>query len=232
MRYQRSILIPIAGTCFLILAESSAYPQLFNSSRPTVQNPGMGQVAGFGQPLVSGQAAVVSGQSMISGSERFIRGNRSRRDFIGTRNSPTQQARFIGSAQAIATGRVLPASEGVKVNEAGAARINRPLPPQPAKGMYYPKLEMEQATLTEVSADDPQRSAEVDQRLRNRLKSLAGDDVRISTYGNVAVLQGTVQSARTEELLAQMVAFEPGIDDVRSELKITSKNTQQTPVNP
>lgn len=232
MRYHRSTLIPIAGSLFFILAESTAYPQLFNSSRPSAPNPGVGQAAGFSQPMVQGQAAVASGPSMLGGYERFLRGNRSRRDFIGTRNSPMQQARFIGSAQAIATGRVRPATEGVKVNEAGAARINRPLPPQPAKGMYYPKLEMEQATLSEESADDPQRSAEVDQRLRNRLKSLAGDDVRISTYGNVAVLQGTVQSARTEELLAQMVAFEPGIDDVRSELKITSKNTQQTPVNP
>ena len=213
----------------LNLAESPAYSQLFNSSRLGTQTPGIGQSAGFAQPFVQGQAAVASGQSMLSGDERFIRGNRSRRDFVGTRNSPIEQARFIGSAQALATGRVRTATEGVKVNEAGAARINRALPPQPAKGMYYPKLELDSATLGEDVADDSKRTFKVDQRLRSRMQKLAGDDVQIVKEGNVAILQGSVQSSHTAELLVQMVAFEPGIDQVLSQLEVASEQIRNAP---
>ncbi len=223
MQYQRSLLIALAWTCLLNLAGSPAHSQLFNSSRPGTQTPGIGQSAGFAQPFIQGQAAVASGQSLLSGNERFVRGNRSRRDFVGTRNSPIEQARFIGSAQALATGRVRTATEGVKVNEAGASRINRALPPQPAKGMYYPKLELDLATLGEDAADDAKRTFKVDQRLRSRIQKLAGEDVQIVMEGKVAILQGSVQSARAAELLAQMVAFEPGIDQVLSQLEVASK---------
>jgi osmotically-inducible protein OsmY len=58
---------------------------------------------------------------------------------------------------------------------------------------------------------------------------LAGDDVQIVKEGNVAILQGSVQSSHTAELLVQMVAFEPGIDQVLSQLEVASEQIRNAP---
>ena len=80
------------------------------------------------------------GNRMQIDNTRFVRGNRSRQDFVGSNR--TDLSGFVGAGQALGVGRVTSATESLRI-ETSKAKINQPLPPQPAKGMYYPRLEID-----------------------------------------------------------------------------------------
>ena len=65
----------------------------------------------------------VGGMGLLKGNERFC-GNRSRRDFVGADRG--EQSSFVGAQQALATGRVRAATEGLRIDSTNPARINRP----------------------------------------------------------------------------------------------------------
>ncbi len=91
---------------------------------------------GIGGP--NGGQAMPGGAGLLDGNERFLRGNRSRQDFVGTGRN--ELSGFVGAGQAIGVGRVPAASESFRLEATSAARINKPMPKQPAKGPYYPRL--------------------------------------------------------------------------------------------
>lgn len=156
-------------------------------------------------------------QGMLRGNERFLRGNRSRRDFVGS--DRVEQSSFVGAQQALATGRVRTAVEGVRL-EAGSQRRNRPIPSQPARGMYYPRLEIAFESAAPRSDESILRDSTTSDRLRERIQRVGGSQVQLLLNGSQAILQGSVQDARTAELLLQMLEFEPGIDEVQNMLEL------------
>ena len=152
---------------------------------------------------------------MLDGSERFIRGNRSARDFVGSDRN--EQSGFVGSGQAIGVGRVRSATEGLRIESSNVTILNRPLPPQPAKGSYYPRLQIafsvqdSKISTSEVAAEE---------RLYLRIAGVTGNNAQLTLSGRTAILRGTVESARAAELAEQLLSFEPGIDRVQNELTL------------
>lgn len=148
-------------------------------------------------------------------NSRFIRGNRSRQEFVGSNR--TELSGFVGSEQAIGVGRVPTAVENLRVESTSPARVNRPLPPQPAKGMYYPRLEIGfvAAARLEESLAQP-----IDSDLLQRVQRVAGHDVQVSVSSGRATLSGNARSKRAAELAEQLLLFEPGIDRVDNQLRL------------
>ncbi|MCA9241816.1 MAG: hypothetical protein KDA37_16515 [Planctomycetales bacterium] len=194
------------------LLSPQAHAQLFGSRN-------------VGSPLNSpfnrggaGNAAATAGDiatGVLDGNERFVRGNRSRNDFVGSNRS--SQTGFVGAGQAIGVGRVRTATEGLRVDASNTTRINRPLPAQPQRGMYYPRLELSfnrpgDSTLrTEIAPD---------MRIQQRATTVAGEDARVPLAGRTAILRGQVDSQHTAELTGRILSFEPGIDQVQNELTV------------
>jgi hypothetical protein len=156
-----------------------------------------------------------AGVGMLNGSERFLRGNRSRRDYVGSDRNELRG--FVGSEQALGVGTVRSATEGLRIDTVNTARINQPLPPQPTKGLYYPRLEID---FRVPSARASRGENAPDAAIRDRVARIAGERVRLSLQGNVAILSGTVDSQRKSELLAAILSFEPGIEQVQNDLII------------
>jgi len=155
---------------------------------------------------------------MLKGNERFLRGNRSRRDFVGSDRA--EQTSFVGAQQALATGRVRPATEGLRIDATNSRRINRPIAPVPNKGMYHPRLELDWNAFSVESDPSDMRNAATYDRLQQRVQRIGGTQVQVVVNGFTAVLHGSVDSVRTAELLEQMLQFEPGIDEVQSLIEV------------
>ena len=148
------------------------------------------------------------------GNNRFIRGNRSRSDFVGS--NLTDRRGFVGSGQALGVGQVRSAVENLRIETTKSA--NRPLPPQPAKGMYYPRLEVgfDPPELQAVSINETIASPGI----IDRVAQFSNGNVQVTMSGSTAILRGTVPSNRAAELLSQVLSFEPGIDRVMNELVV------------
>lgn len=154
----------------------------------------------------------------IQANGRFVRGNRPRGEFVGSNR--TELSGFVGAGQAIGVGRVLTAAENLKLESSGA-RVNRPVPPQPTKGMYYPKLSLDW---------DDRRDAEVIRELPSRMEIEArvvrslGEQISVRMDGSTAIVRGIVSSEKASELIEQLLRFEPGVDTVRNELQISNES--------
>ncbi len=155
------------------------------------------------------------GNRLQINNTRFVRGNRNRQDFVGSNRS--DQTGFVGSGQALGVGRVPTAAETLRL-ETTKTKINRPLPPQPAKGMYYPRLEVDFGN-ERLQAEAIQEVA-ASRDMSDRVAQFSGGTVRVTLTGNTAILRGTVSSNRTSELLAQILSFEPGIDRIKNEIVV------------
>jgi hypothetical protein len=151
---------------------------------------------------------------------RFVRGNRSRQDFVGSNRSDLDG--FVGSGQAIGIGRVPSAVDNLRI-ETTKTKINRPLPPQPAKGMYYPRLEIDfETTASQNKERVEERLVEgpASQDVSDRVAQFSGGSASVSMAGSTAILRGRVNTIRTSELLVQLLNFEPGVDRVKNELSV------------
>ncbi len=173
---------------------------------------GMANPGGIGQ---AANAIGSLGTRLQVNNTRFVRGNRARQDFVGSNRSDLDG--FVGSGQAIGIGRVPSAVDNFRI-ETTKTKINRPLPPQPAKGMYYPRLEID----FETTASPNQQLGEgpASQDVTDRVTQFSGGNASVSMAGSTAILRGKVNSIRTSELLVQLLSFEPGIDRVKNELSV------------
>ncbi len=185
-----------------------------------------------------------SQSGILRGNERFLRSNRTRRSFVGS--DRTEQKSFVGSQQAIATGQVRPATEGLRIETTDTRRINRPMAPQPARGMYYPRLELDLDVPAYVDRDKKDQylnqepilpcdacgnqASQIDvgntaKRIQERVRRVAGPNVHISVIDATAVVNGSVDSDRTLDLLTAMLEFEPGIDQIRNEVRVAGQSS-------
>jgi len=169
-----------------------------------------------GQPDQAGQPGGI-GPGLLDGNERFVRGNRSREDFVGTgRNDLTG---FVGAGQAIGVGRVPAATDSFRLEAMNAARVNKPLPKQPAKGMYYPRLVLDlESKTSDLNAAAAAIAAP--QGIQRRAATVGGENVQVFVAGGTAIVRGSVDSKRTAELVVNVLSFEPGIDQVDNQLTV------------
>lgn len=184
----------------------------------TVGRGGLGRNLG---PAARGRATVAAppaeATGVISGTERFLRENRDPRAFVG--GSRAEQQAFVGSQQALGSGRVQAATESLRPTQDTARRVNRPLPPLPANGLYYPRLELSSDLLRELqtpAAGPPtaERRRRSEELLNERLQRLTPLGAQVRIEGRMAIIQGELDSERSRNLLISMLRMEAGIDDV------------------
>lgn len=209
----------VSSGLFLLVAlclSESAWGQMFGSR--TVGRPLGNTSSRLGS--AAGQGSAIGAANLVDGSERFLRENRSRNDFVGSDRRDT--GGFVGSQQALGAGRVRAATEGLQIETTDASRINRPLPAQPTKGIYYPRLEI--GFELAPKQESVERSLREDRvglsRANERLRRIANSDVDLDIVAGVATLRGQVDSQRTRELMETIAGFEPGIRAVRNELMV------------
>jgi len=171
-----------------------------------------GDAGGIGQ---ASNAIGSLGNRMQIDNTRFVRGNRSRQDFVGSNR--TDLSGFVGAGQALGVGRVQSATDNLRI-ETSKAKINRPLPPQPAKGMYYPRLEIDFEKAS--SQEESLRESPAGREASERVMQFSAGSARVTMSGSTAILRGKINSVRTSELLEQLLSFEPGIDRVKNELVV------------
>lgn len=159
-------------------------------------------------PIGPGGISLGTTQGGIQKTGRFVRGNRARGDFVGSNR--TELDGFVGAGQALGIGRVASAVENLKV-ETKAARINRPLPSQPKTGMYYPRLSVDHSSRI---SPEPIRTVPLHGELQARLTKIAGAEARVQLNGRTAIIDPTSIPAGSIELIATLLSFEPGIDQV------------------
>ena len=166
----------------------------------------------IGPGLASNAIGSLGNRMQVSGT-RFLRGNRSRQDFVGSNRADLTG--FVGSGQALGVGRVPSAVENLRI-ETTKTKANRPRPLQPSTGMYYPRLEIDfDSTSTHANF---LHEGLANQELRERITQFSSGNATVTMSGNTAILRGTVNSTRASELLEQILSFEPGIDRVKNEL--------------
>ena len=197
------------GTPALSLTQQRA------AGNPAIPSPGIGQAS---------NAIGTLGSRMQVDNTRFVRGNRSRQDVVGSNR--TDLNGFVGVGQALGVGRVPSSVENFRI-ETTKTKINRPLPPQPAKGMYYPRLEIDFATTASQGKLLQEGPASID--TSDRVAQFSAGNAIVTMSGTTAILRGAVNSVRTSELLVQLLSFEPGIDRVKNELVVLSSPMQIPP---
>ena len=185
----------------LLLSAESAQAQLFGNR--SVGSPLRSRTS----PMSNMSNQETTGQ--LQGTERFVRGNRSRNDFVGSDRG--ELSGFVGSQQAIGVGRVRTTAEDFRVEAANTRNMNRAIPAQPTKGMYYPRLKMPSIE----TARRTHRNALLHPKLTTRVQRILGDGVSVRVRDRVAILEGTANSTEKLRLLQTMLLFEAGIDKVR-----------------
>lgn len=209
--YRRLLCLTALLTSCCTLQE--AHAQLFGARN--VGNTITSPFAPGGRLGSNSPAAIGPDVGLLDGSERFVRGNRSRRDFVGS--DRTEQSGFVGASQAIGVGRVQSATEGLRIDATDVQRVNRPLPPQAAKGLYYPRLEID----FDVTRNLPSPLEEAaNRRMHERIAAVTGSGALLVLEGRTAILRGTVPTQHAGDLAERLLSFEPGIDRVQNELRI------------
>ncbi|MEE3371184.1 MAG: BON domain-containing protein [Planctomycetota bacterium] len=181
----------VVWVCLLMALAARADGQLFGERR-------------LGQTLQrrAGRAA-----SPATGNARFLRGSRSRSEFVGNRgrnDSATAPARNNRQA-----GR--PPQPRVTRN------LNPTLPKQPRKAPYYPKLSVAFAVSSPTEAA---QGAELASRLTRLFPAVSESRFEVLVAGRRARLRGAVASAHQRELAEIVARFSPGISEIQNELTI------------
>lgn len=205
---------------FLLIASSSDASAQLSGNRTL----GSAALSLSQQRSAASQATASTGIGALSalgqgGPKRYERGSRARGDFVGSNR--TDLRGFVGTGQAQGVGPVRSSVENLRIETTRSANVNRPLPPQPAKGMYYPRLEVDLSSTTSQLESIPETPAS--DALNQRVADFSKGNANISLAGNVLILRGKVGSVREAELLEQLMQFEPGIDAVKNELEIVAR---------
>lgn len=210
-------ILPILVVLILAMAPSDAEAQLFGN-----RSLGASSLSRRTRPGTTGAGEV-------TGNERFIRGNRSRRAFVG---SDTQDVdSFVGSEQATVSGTMQSTTAGLRPPPDESTSINRPLPPRGANDLYYPRL------VIDFRTPSPPRMAPdaISQRLQRSDSLNHVGQIEVSVADRTATLRGAVASESDRRLAALLASFEPGIDHVHNELVVDtslSSPPAPTPADP
>ena len=152
------------------------------------------------------------------GDERFLRGNRSKEDFVG-RDSNERQF-FVGSLGE-AEGKVPLTTAGLQIETSESANVRLRAATRQSGVMYDPRLEVG----FKFNGPNPDNLAD---KLERRLKSTPRLDnpdwpLEISVQGSTATLFGSVASEHARHLSELVVLLEPGIEEVQNHLSVDDR---------
>lgn len=198
----------------VLLASGPSWGQMFGTRmRQGVTNSAAGSAAGS-----AGGSAASSPGSLLDSGGRPMRPGRRPGEFVGTDKRDRRD--FIGARRAAASlGIVSPMAVGPierspAVNTTPASSVNR------QTGAYEPRV----AVGFDVPGTPGVRlSEELTRRLRSAKTLDPSNRIEVSTEGRTAVLRGEVASERDRALIELLIQFEPGISDVRNELKVRGR---------
>ncbi|MBM4001316.1 MAG: BON domain-containing protein [Planctomycetes bacterium] len=169
-----------------------------------------------GQPLQRRVGPARSGQvGEVQGNERFLRGNRGRREFVGS--DERSLGGFVGSEQARTSGNVPSSTTGLRPPPDRSSTLNRPIPPLGARDPYHPRLTIGFQAPSDNVTDLERRLAA---QLAESPRFAGAGRFEVSVEGRTAILRGEVAAAKDRDLAELVVRFEPGISDVRNELAV------------
>ena len=154
----------------------------------------------------------------ITGSEKFVRGNRAAGDFVGT--AATEEATFVGAAQAPPAAAVL--SSVIGLTEEAAPRVNVPRT-RTIAGIYPERLTIDFEPLPDGGMRLPFRTSLSEPF--NRIATNRGLEVTLSPTDSTVLLRGTVESRRQKRIAELLVLFEPGIETVTNELRVAPRRS-------
>lgn len=186
-----------------------------------------------GLPLSRQASPGGSGVGELQGNERFIRGNRNARAFVGA--DVQDVSGFVGMEQGRTAGPVASAVTGIE-NRVERPRVNQPLRRPTSREMYHPQIELGFA----APPDGPEARALLEDRLITDLRQLASTGrltstpdglprILVSVAERTATLQGEVASAADRDLAESLVLFAPGISRVENRLQVRLPPPQPSP---
>ena len=155
-------------------------------------------------------------------NQRFIRGNRRKRDFVGIDRIDT--INFTGLQQSGQGQAVRSAVTTAPVKPTLAASINQPLSLPSRTQMYSPKIEVD---FNYAPAKNSLRARE----LTEHLISIA-PTIEASVAGRKAILRGAVASEADAKLAIILASFQPGISVVENDLTIVDGREVPPPPRP
>ncbi len=168
---------------------------------------------------------------VLTGAERFLRGNRSARDFVGRDTRDT--ASFVG----VVPGGTTPGlvrSAVTNLRDQTDRQVNRPEPTTSAarsQGPYQPRLELGFAI---PPLDGAVKSAQLTARMARFASAPWLSGVAVEVQARTAILRGVVASEEQRLLAEELVRLEPGIDQVQNELTVgqSGPKAESKPVAP
>jgi hypothetical protein len=156
----------------------------------------------------------------VDEAARYIRGNRESGDFVGA--DSTERRGFVGAQQATEIGAEPEITSSIDELEIEAT----PDANQTAQPAALPRISMNPPRLQVGFDFRPRLPSDVTAKLARRLESTLSLDesssIEASVEDGVAILRGEVSSERDRRMAGLLVRFEPGIADVRNELKVTA----------
>lgn len=186
---------------FMLLSSDTAIAQLFGPRS-------------IGNPL-QGRTRSGSGIGEVQGNERFLRGNRGRSDFVGSDSGDRRG--FVGNEQATGSASTRTSTDGLQRRTDQGREINQVIPALAKKGMYYPTLRLGFSLPTTAATDLGQRLG-LELASSSRFSDRSHFEVLVE--GTTAILRGEVSSAAERDVAEVVARFEPGIYQVRNELKV------------
>jgi osmotically-inducible protein OsmY len=152
----------------------------------------------------------------VTGSEKFVRGNRTAGDFVGA--GDTEESTFVGASQAAPTAGATDSVTGLA--EQTAPQVNIPKRRR-ATGIYAERL-----TIGFESHDNAGIRLPAAASLSKQLSKIISDrgyQLQLSPGDSTAKLTGTVESQQKKRIAELLVLFEPGISTVENELRVEPK---------
>ena len=169
-----------------------------------------------------GQAQATENVGQFQGNERFVRGNRTARDFVGS--DALERRTFVGQQGAAVQGPVISAIRDLRPQR--EVNLNQAMRKLSTRQMYNPRLQ--------VQFDFERTSGEVlSDRIMTQLQRTETltwtSPIEVSVADGTATLRGMVASARDREMAEQLVRFEPGISAVKNDLVVGSPSLPPPP---
>jgi hypothetical protein len=166
-----------------------------------------------------------SGAGEVTGSERFVRGNRQPGQFVGADTSDLSTTIFGSMAEGGggAGGGPLAGLANLGASRDGNSAGNRGGRTTGRGGGGQRRINYSMGL--EVGFDyaqPPQTavSARIEERLAKMTRIRRYGSLRVTMEGRTATIRGAVASAHEREIVGNLVMFEPGVSLVRNELTV------------
>jgi len=154
----------------------------------------------------------------FTGTERFLRQNRTTEDFVGAK--PAAEPGFVGQQEAATPppAAAMPAAAEVQVETGPEVNLTQPKTAS-STGMYRPRLRVDFRFA-------PRPASQISRALAAQLQRTPAiqptSPIEVTVEGETVVLRGSVASERQRVLAGNLMLFEPGISKVQNDLTVKS----------